>query len=127
MINVEVAGQSLPQARAEIVLPNSPSDLYRHFLTVNGRQTNELLLDLDDLPEYLEGTPEATGRHAPPRWRRSKRGRAGNSVQIQFGETLAPNVDGQSPWMDPREASRLAVGQNRTSASLIRTATSVAK
>ncbi len=96
VINVEVAGQSLPRARAEIALPNNPSDLYPHCLTVNGRQTNELLLDLDDLPEYLEGTPEAKGPIGVPavfNGRISKPGEVDSwSWMGQKGETYEFNL-----------------------------------
>jgi hypothetical protein len=53
----EPAGQGLPAGPVEIVLPaNGPAD-YLHRLAVAGRLTNEILLDLDDLPEHREAEP----------------------------------------------------------------------
>jgi hypothetical protein len=50
----ELSGQGLPTEPVAIDLPaGAPSD-YTHRLTGDGKTINPLLLDLDDLPEYLD-------------------------------------------------------------------------
>jgi hypothetical protein len=51
----ELSGQALPAAHVAIALPaNGPQD-HAHRLDMGGKPTNPFLLDLDDLPEFLEG------------------------------------------------------------------------
>jgi hypothetical protein len=50
----ELSGQGLPAEPVAIALPaDGPAD-YAHRLTVAGKASNTFLLDLDDLPEYLD-------------------------------------------------------------------------
>jgi hypothetical protein len=58
-VSLEIAGQALSQARVEVTIPNAPGGEHLHHLNVAGQKTNGLLLDVDDLPEYLEGDPAA--------------------------------------------------------------------
>jgi hypothetical protein len=53
----EFAGQGLPAGAVEIALPaDGPRDfLHRH--SVKDKSTNSVMLDLDDVPEYLEKEP----------------------------------------------------------------------
>jgi hypothetical protein len=61
----ELAGQGLPQGAVEVALPaDGPAD-FLHRLRVSGRLTNELLLDLDDLPEHLEAEPKDPAKARP--------------------------------------------------------------
>jgi hypothetical protein len=58
-VSLEIDGQGLPNARVEVTLPNVPDNEYLHRFVVAGQKSNALLLDMDDLPEYLEGEPAA--------------------------------------------------------------------
>ena len=51
----EVFGQALPAAPVAVALPADGPQDYAVRLNVGGKSTNPILLDLDDLPEYLEG------------------------------------------------------------------------
>jgi len=56
----ELIGQGLPAEPVRIALPaDGPRD-YVHRLTIQGKATNFLVLDVDDLPEYLEQEPNDT-------------------------------------------------------------------
>ncbi len=56
----EFSGQSLPTEPVAIALPaDGPAD-FAHRLTVAGKPTNTFLLDLDDLPEYVDPTKPVT-------------------------------------------------------------------
>jgi hypothetical protein len=62
----ELTGQGLPAGPVDINLPaGGPSD-YFHRLDVGGRLSNPFLLDLDDLPEYLEAEPNDTTAQVQP-------------------------------------------------------------
>jgi hypothetical protein len=54
-VQVEVAGQYLPARPVAIELPASGEEFYRHHLQISGKRSNDFLMELDDLPEYLEG------------------------------------------------------------------------
>jgi hypothetical protein len=54
---LEVTGQGLPEPRTDVQLPGGPGSDYLHRFAVGGRPTNGVLLDIDDLPEYLPGAP----------------------------------------------------------------------
>ena len=56
-VTLEVAGQGMPAPRVDVVLPAAPGAEYLHHIAIGGQKTNGLLLDVDDLPEYLEGDP----------------------------------------------------------------------
>jgi hypothetical protein len=56
-LQLEVAGQALPQVRLEVVVPNVPGTEYLHQFAIGQQKANAILLDVDDLPEYLEGDP----------------------------------------------------------------------
>jgi hypothetical protein len=58
-IQLEVAGQALPEGRLEVAIPNVPGAEYLHQFAIGQQKTNGILLDVDDLPEYLEGDPAA--------------------------------------------------------------------
>jgi hypothetical protein len=60
----ELTGQGLPAEPVRIALPaDGPRD-YTHRLTIQGKTTNPLVLDVDDLPEYLEAEPNDTPEQA---------------------------------------------------------------
>jgi hypothetical protein len=52
----ELFGQALPAGRIAIPLPADAPGEYAHPLGVGGKPTNALFLDLDDLPEHVEGS-----------------------------------------------------------------------
>lgn len=56
-VKFELSGQGLPAGPVEIQLPGAGPRDYAHRLTVAGKSSNALLLELDDLPEYLEAEP----------------------------------------------------------------------
>jgi hypothetical protein len=56
-IKVEAAGQALSASPVEVVLPANPSPEQIHRMMIEGKRTNEIRLELDDLPEYLEAEP----------------------------------------------------------------------
>jgi hypothetical protein len=56
-VKFELAGQGLPKDPVEIALPSSGPREFLHRLSVGGKLSNVFLLDLDDLPEYLEAEP----------------------------------------------------------------------
>jgi hypothetical protein len=63
---LEVGGQGLPRSRVQAAIPaNAPSD-YLHALVVGGKRSNDLLLDVDDLPEHLEAEPNDAADQAKP-------------------------------------------------------------
>jgi hypothetical protein len=53
----ELSGQGLPAALVAVALPSDGPQDYAHRFDLHGRLTNAVLLDLDDLPEYREPTP----------------------------------------------------------------------
>jgi len=53
----ELTGQGVPNDPIETHLPATSSENYWHRFSANGKLTNPVLLDLDDLPEYLETEP----------------------------------------------------------------------
>jgi len=86
----EPSGQRLPAGPVAVALPaDGPAD-YAHRLDVGGKLTNVILLDLDDLPEYLEGQPK--GPVAVPavlNGRIAKPGDAGNwDITLKKGEAV---------------------------------------
>jgi hypothetical protein len=54
-VKLELSGQGLPKKPVEIALPASAPSAYTHRLSIGGKLTNPVLLDLDDLPEHLKG------------------------------------------------------------------------
>jgi hypothetical protein len=56
-IRLEATGQGLTGAPVEVALPAGSASELLHRIVVAGKQTNEILLELDDLPEYLEAEP----------------------------------------------------------------------
>jgi hypothetical protein len=63
---LEVSGQGLPAGPVQVQLPiKGPRD-YLHHLTIAGKQTNDFLLDLDDLPEYRKEEMPASGALSAP-------------------------------------------------------------
>jgi len=56
IVKVDLMGQGLP-AHAEIAIPKDATDDYGHALVIAGKTTNQLLLHVDDLPEFLEAEP----------------------------------------------------------------------
>jgi hypothetical protein len=65
-VNLEVVGQGVPRSPVAIALPDSPEPEYRHRLPISGERTNEMVLQLDDLPEHLEGEAGTAGPLAVP-------------------------------------------------------------
>jgi hypothetical protein len=63
---LEVAGQGLPSPVIAADLPASASSECLHHVVVAGQRSNGILLDLDDLPEYREGDPQADKPLAVP-------------------------------------------------------------
>ncbi len=62
----ELTVQGLPRGTVPITVPaNAPQD-YAHRLTIAGKQTNPFLLEVDDLPEYLETEPNDQPAQAKP-------------------------------------------------------------
>jgi hypothetical protein len=57
---LEVGGQGLPDASVSVTLPDNPGSEYLHHLTTAGQKTNGLLLDVDDLPEFLTAAAAVT-------------------------------------------------------------------
>jgi hypothetical protein len=55
-VRVELSGQKLPAEHVEIALPAAGTE-YTHRLSLNGQFTNPFLLDLSNLPEYVETEP----------------------------------------------------------------------
>lgn len=58
----ELTGQAVP-AKTAIALPREGAEL-SHRLTIDGKLSNAILLDLDDLPELLESEPNDTPEQA---------------------------------------------------------------
>jgi hypothetical protein len=59
-VKFELAGQGLPSELASISIPaDGPRDYVQRIL-IQGRPTNSFVLDVDDLPEYLETEPNDT-------------------------------------------------------------------
>jgi hypothetical protein len=54
IVRVEATGHGLPHGPIEIALPNSVAEGYVYRLAIGGKRSNEMHLDLDDLPEHLE-------------------------------------------------------------------------
>jgi hypothetical protein len=52
-VRFELSGQGLPGQPVEIALPASGPAVYAQRLTIDGQRSNPILLELDDLPEYL--------------------------------------------------------------------------
>jgi hypothetical protein len=59
-IKLEATGQDLPSSPIEISLPATQAGEYRHHLEAAGKRSNDILLELDDLPEYLEAGSDRT-------------------------------------------------------------------
>jgi len=53
----ELTGQGLPNDPVQTQLQATPSENFWHRFSASGKLTNPVLLDLDDLPEYLETEP----------------------------------------------------------------------
>jgi len=58
-IKLETAGQGLPRSPVDVALPSHPAADFAYRLMIGGKPTNEIRLELDDLPEYLESKPNA--------------------------------------------------------------------
>src|SRR5262249_35669195 len=58
-------GQGLPKGPVEADLPADGPGAWAHRFAVNGKPTNPVLLDLDDLPEYLEPEPKEPDKATP--------------------------------------------------------------
>ncbi len=56
-VKLEVAGQGLPEPRVDVAVPTTSGNDFPHRLDIAGQKTNTLWLDVDELPEYLEGEP----------------------------------------------------------------------
>jgi hypothetical protein len=65
-VKFELAGQGLPARPVEIELPKSGPAEYATQLAIDGKLTNPFLLDLDDLPEYLETEPNDRPEQVKP-------------------------------------------------------------
>jgi hypothetical protein len=65
-VKFEVTGQGLPKEPVEIVLPEAGGSPLAQRLNLGGRLTNHFLLDLDDLPEYLETEPNDRPEQVKP-------------------------------------------------------------
>jgi hypothetical protein len=65
-VHLELTGQGVPARPVEVALPaTGPSD-YFHRVSFGGKPSNPFLLDLDDLPEYLETEPNDRPDHVKP-------------------------------------------------------------
>jgi hypothetical protein len=53
-LKLKLTGQGLPQQPVELDLPASGPTAYAHRFAVGSQLTNPVLLDLDNLPEYVE-------------------------------------------------------------------------
>jgi len=56
-IKLETVGQGLPMSPIEVALPAQPAADFGYRLMIEGKPTNEIQLELDDVPEYLEAEP----------------------------------------------------------------------
>jgi hypothetical protein len=63
-VKLEMEGQGVP-ASASIDVPKDAPPSFVHRLTVEGKQSNAFVLDVDDLPEHLEAEPNDTPAQAP--------------------------------------------------------------
>lgn len=63
-IHLDLAGQGVPEGGVDLRLPKDAGKDLVHRITVGSRQTNPFLLELDDLPEFLEAEPNDDLKHA---------------------------------------------------------------
>lgn len=54
-LRLQVDGQSLPAREIAVEIPSSAGAEFSYQATVAGKRSNPILLDVDDLPEHLEG------------------------------------------------------------------------
>jgi hypothetical protein len=87
---LELSGQGLPGAPVAVALPAEGLADFAHRFDVGGKLTNAVLLDLDDLPEHLEGqTKGAIAAPAILNGRIAKPGDVGNwDVSLKKGEAV---------------------------------------
>jgi Bacterial pre-peptidase C-terminal domain len=86
----ELSGQGLPASAAAIPLPAAGSTDFAHRLDIGGRLTNPFFLDLDELPEYLEGqTKEPVAMPAVLNGRIARPGDVGDwTISLKKGEPI---------------------------------------
>ena len=59
-------GQELAEGTVSMSMPADAPENYAHRLTIAGKQTNPFVLDVDDVPEYLEAEPNDQPAQARP-------------------------------------------------------------
>ena len=95
--NFVFAGQGLPDAPQSIALPASAPARYEHRLSTAGKLTNPFTLDVDDLPEAIEG--KDTGPLTVPAVANGRIGKPGAKGRWSFtakkGDALAVELRAQ--------------------------------
>jgi hypothetical protein len=100
----ELSGQGVPKQPVEIALPATGS-LYAHQFAAGDQRSNPVLLELDDLPEYLETEPnDKPDQVKPLALPAILNGRIGKAGDVDFWAVTARK--GESYEFDLR-ASRL--------------------